>query len=384
MKVGLFLDVDGVCTLEAVNLRYAEMLGIKEEHKILEKKFNDGEITTGEFGRRLVTAFREKQFTEERAHELIEKIEERPNTNKLFEIFDDVYIVSSAPSYYIKKFAKKYNVPDDRVMCSKYEFDDKGLISKCADPVSDQNKAEFVESVKDQYNIRIGVGDVIKQDAAFLGHCDVKILLGEYGAGYLSVRELPPVVTFLDSLKKRITFTESAFVDSEKFVAINKASLDLLKGSTLEQNVFIMTPFRKDTRYKLMIRVIKDELKAEGFNGWVASDKTLDPTDLWSDTQAFMLACKYGIAVFTEEQEGDITQLKQKAYNPNVSIELGFMLSRGREVLILKDKKLEKLMTDMKGFVYEEFNLEDPDSTLPPIIKRWVKDRLKKNSSVDT
>lgn len=378
MKVGLFLDVDGVCTLEAVNLQYAEMLGIRNEHELLEKEFNENEITTAEFGRRLVAAFRERKFTKKRAVELMKNINYRPYAKELYKIFDDVYIVSSAPSYFIEEFAKTYSIPEERILCSKYEFDNEGLISKCSNPVSDVMKGEFVKGFIDQYNIRIGVGDVPAQDAAFLTHCDVKILMREYGSGYLSVRELAPVISFLDSLKKCITFTDSVNVGSDKFDAIINASEDLLAESPYDKNVFIMTPFREDPRYQLMEMVIKVELDNHRFKGWIASDKMLH-NDLWPNTQAFMLACKYGIAVFTasEEQEGDITQLKEKVYNPNVSIELGFMLSRGKEVLILKDEKLETLMADMMGSLYEDFDLQKTRKTLPPIIERWVNDRLK-------
>ena len=65
MKVGLFLNIDGVCIVEAVNLQYAKILGIKNEQQELANLFNTNQISTAEFSRRLVTSFRGKRFTKQ-------------------------------------------------------------------------------------------------------------------------------------------------------------------------------------------------------------------------------------------------------------------------------------------------------------------------------
>jgi hypothetical protein len=149
--------------------------------------------------------------------------------------------------------------------------------------------------------------------------------------------------------------------------------------SPYDKNVLIITPFREDARYREMIQIIKSKLKDYGFNGWVASDRELH-NQLWSNVQAFMLACKYGIAIFTrdEEKEGNIVKIRGSVFNPNISIELGFMLSRGKEILILKDTALETLPTDMMGSLYEDFDLNNPIKSLPDIMERWIKKVLKK------
>ena len=331
---------------------------------------------------------RYKGFTKEWVAEHTKYIKIRINAKALLHIFEDVYIVSSAPNYFINQFAKEHGIPEDRMISSEYKFDDDGLICECSRPVSDGDKADFVDRVSGQFDILIGVGDSYEQDAGFLTNCDIRILMNEYRSGYLSVRELAPVKSFLENLKKCVLFSGYSSVDSAKFVDVSKASQKLLEEYSYDNNVFIMTPYRDDSSYKLMIRVIIDELKKCEFEGWIASDKDVHE-DLWADTQAFMLACKYGIAVFTEEQEsnstqptkkqrGDSKQSKKKVYNPNVAIELGFMLSRGKEVLILKDKNLDTLPTDMMGKLYGNFDLEHTEETLPPIIKKWFDERIEK------
>ena len=374
MKIGLFLDIDGVCTEEAVNLQYARMLGIEKEHEDLENLFNTNRITTAEFGQRLVKAFRKKDFTLEYAAELMAKVRYRPYSEDLFDAFEDVFIVSSAPSYFIESFAEKYSIPSERILCSKYEFDNDGMISRCSNPVNAQLKADFVGRFKEQYNICIGVGDVPDQDAAFLSHCDIRILMAireeDVRPGFFSVKELAPVKVFLDNMKKCIAFPGSLDVNSEVFADVTHASKDMLKESPYEKNVFIMTPFRDDDAYKTIIEAIKYELRKHKFKGWIASDKKLHK-ELWPNVQAFMLSCKYGIAVFAPYKD------RQRDINPNVSIELGFMLSRGKEVLILKENSLEKLPSDLMGSLYEKFNLNNTMKELTTILERWHDDRLR-------
>lgn len=379
MKIGLFIDVDGVCTEEPVNLQYAKLLGIGKEHLALETLFNENRISTEEFGRKLVKSFRLKGFTKKWAIKNFKNIHLRIYSSDLLEIFDDVYIVSSAPSYFIKPFAKKFSIPYNRVICSEYEFDSKGLISRCSYPVSAMMKGDFVNNFSKQYQINIGVGDIPEQDSAFLSHCDIRILMQEFRMGYLSVREIEPISSFLKSLKSCIIRSEFADINPPKFAIITKSSEDLLSVSDYNTNVFIMTPFREDARHREMIQIIKSKLNEHGFNAWVASDKKLN-NQLWLNVQAFMLSCKYGIAIFTrdEEKRGNIVEIKSSIFNPNVSIELGFMLSRGKEVLILKDKALKKLPTDMMGSLYENFDLDNPINSLPTIIEKWIKGVLKK------
>ena len=153
----------------------------------------------------------------------------------------------------------------------------------------------------------------------------------------------------------------------------------MLAISPYDKNVLIITPFRDDPRYREMIQIIKSKLKDYGFNGWVASDRKLH-NQLWLNVQAFMLSCKYGIAIFTrnEEKRDNIIEIKSSVFNPNVSIELGFMLSRGKEVLILKDKVLKTLPTDMIGALYADLDLDNPINTLPAIIEEWIENVLKK------
>jgi hypothetical protein len=157
-----------------------------------------------------------------------------------------------------------------------------------------------------------------------------------------------------------------------RFEYLTTVAAELLRESPYEKNIFIMMPFRqnRDERYENIERIIKNELRKAGYRGWLASDRNLAP-QLWDNVSAFLLASKFGIAVFTRlEKDNRI----QEDFNPNVSLELGFLLSRGKKILILKDVALSKLHTDLVGHLYSEFDLNQVNRQLPKIIRKWIKE----------
>jgi hypothetical protein len=80
-----------------------------------------------------------------------------------------------------------------------------------------------------------------------------------------------------------------------------------------------------------------------------------------------MHACTFGIAVFDRVTEDD--------FNPNVSLEVGYMLGMGKNILLLKDKTLKSLSTDLTGKLYREFDTTDPTATIPAQIEKWLGDK---------
>jgi nucleoside 2-deoxyribosyltransferase len=80
-----------------------------------------------------------------------------------------------------------------------------------------------------------------------------------------------------------------------------------------------------------------------------------------------MHGCAYGIAVF-DRVDGE-------AFNPNVALEVGYMLAMGKKVCLLKDKSIPKLHADLVGLVYREFDTYDPDTSIPDQIVGWLRDR---------
>lgn len=187
-------------------------------------------------------------------------------------------------------------------------------------------------------------------------------VLGAYASTYQSALRLE---TQLKKMNSQYGGIHGRFAHLDRFAS------PILKESSYESNVFVMMPFRqeRDERYESIEKVLRSELKKQGLRAWLASDRQLAP-QLWDNVAAFLLACKFGVAVFTRiERDRRI----EEEFNPNVSLELGFCLSRGRQVLILKDSALRNLQTDLVGHLYAEFDFNQVTRQLPALIRDWAR-----------
>ena len=360
MRVGLFLDVDGVLTVKAANLQFAQLLGVEDKLIELERRFSEGEINNDEFNADFIPLFRSAGFSQDFALKNFDNIQLRIGADRLLSDSLNTFLVTSGPSYFIDALAQRRNFPSDRIRCSRYEFDKNGLLYRCVEPVNSAMKGTFVQERAATFDVSVGVGDT-DQDIEFLTHCNVRVLFGGNRNQYFTVRDLQPII---DVVRK---FQVAGTAPDER----HNALLKLYKASEYDKNIFIMTPFRQTKSYQETIDHIRDSLREVGLRGWMASDLTLEQI-LWHNVETFLIGCKAGIAVFTQDYvRHDTTEFPNAIFNPNVSIEAGYMLSRKKPVLLLKEKKLKSLPTDMVGFLYSDFELENPDS-IRSAIHRWV------------
>jgi phosphoserine phosphatase len=208
VKIGLFLDVDGVCTLKAANLQYARLLGVEKQQLEMEEAFSSNKMSTEEFGEKQVELFSSKSFTREWAEKNLANIKLKRNSEALLK-FANVFLVSSSPNYFIEPLAKKYSIHTEHFLCSQYEFDANGLIIKCAVPVDSLMKKNFVIKHKGKYDITLGISDLPEQDDAFLHQCDFSIIMGKLVKGHLSVQDIEPIDDFLENLKNSTAVTQN-------------------------------------------------------------------------------------------------------------------------------------------------------------------------------
>jgi predicted nucleotide-binding protein len=183
------------------------------------------------------------------------------------------------------------------------------------------------------------------------------------------------------SLDARLKKMLQQYGDIEKeFRRQRDAAAQLLNISPYERNVFIMMPFqqKQDEQFERIEEILKYELKQKGFQAWLSTDQELD-SGLWGNITSYMTGCKYGVAVFTR-RDNLVKGLIEQDFNPNVSLELGFMLGRAKRVLILKDKELETLPTDLATRLYKEFDLRQAGRELPPLISQWAEEILAKEN----
>lgn len=133
----------------------------------------------------------------------------------------------------------------------------------------------------------------------------------------------------------------------------------------VDHNVFLMMRFKNGRQFQEVERVIRDTLAASGYQALRADYKEY-ASELWDNVVVYMLGCPFGIAVFEE--------IDEREFNPNVALELGFMLALGKRCLVLKDQRMPRLPTDIVGRLYRAFDTYDISPTLGPAVQGWLRD----------
>jgi hypothetical protein len=129
---------------------------------------------------------------------------------------------------------------------------------------------------------------------------------------------------------------------------------------------FIMMRFGKTPVHDKIVDAIRSELDRHGIKGLRADDQEYHD-DLLPNVQTYMHGCGFGIAVF-ERIEND-------EFNPNVGLEVGYLLAMGTPVCFLKDKSLTALHTDLIGKLYRTFDTYNPHETIPKELGAWLNDK---------
>jgi hypothetical protein len=129
-----------------------------------------------------------------------------------------------------------------------------------------------------------------------------------------------------------------------------------------DSNVFIMMRYRHGRQFKNLENALTSALARYGLFGRFAKDSAFSD-DLWENVQFYMRFSRFGIAVFEEIDERD--------FNPNISLELGFMYALNRRCLLLKDKHIPRLPTDTSGKIYRDFDIADLSNSIETQIGAW-------------
>ncbi len=138
-----------------------------------------------------------------------------------------------------------------------------------------------------------------------------------------------------------------------------------------KRTVFVMMKFSggdiaKDTKLEKLYTSIKLELDKYGFDAVRADEKDYSDTGyLWDNIQIYLNGCEYGIAV--------LENLYSDEMNPNVALEYGYMLAKGKKVLLLKEKSFKNINADILGKIWKEFDIDNP-TTVKKAIQSWMID----------
>jgi len=130
-----------------------------------------------------------------------------------------------------------------------------------------------------------------------------------------------------------------------------------------DRNVFVIMRYGEGNPYKALEKAVRETVERYGFTPHLARDRWFYD-GLWENIEFYMRNSRYGIAVFERASPPD--------FNPNVAIELGYMLGMGKKCLILKDDTVP-VFSDLLGRLFETFKPASVRFTVPPAIHQWMK-----------
>ena len=124
--------------------------------------------------------------------------------------------------------------------------------------------------------------------------------------------------------------------------------------------------FGKTPAHTAITEIVRETLKKYGLEALRADDKEYHE-DLFPNVQTYMHGSGFGIAV--------MERIEAEEFNPNVSLEVGYMLAHRKPVLLLKDSTLKGLHADLVGKLYRPFDFQRPQETIPTQLKSWLEDK---------
>ncbi len=139
-----------------------------------------------------------------------------------------------------------------------------------------------------------------------------------------------------------------------------------LEYSNPDKVAFIMMEFEDTKTHIDILKAINETLDSHSIKGLRADDKDYHD-DLYYNVLTYLNGCGFGIAVFE--------RIEEEKPNPNVSLEVGYMLALRKDICLLKDRTLKTLHTDLIGKLYKVFDPRDSRGTIPKELSNWLSDK---------
>jgi protein-tyrosine-phosphatase len=128
------------------------------------------------------------------------------------------------------------------------------------------------------------------------------------------------------------------------------------------RNVFVMMPFTA-RRTNQIYEAASLAIEHHGLIPLRADLVEFTPA-LWWNVLIYMIGSAYGIVIY-EPKDGI-------PFNPNVSIEAGFMLGLDRQVLLLSNQKNASLPVDFSGRKFKTFDSRNISETVNKAVSDWI------------
>jgi nucleoside 2-deoxyribosyltransferase len=129
------------------------------------------------------------------------------------------------------------------------------------------------------------------------------------------------------------------------------------------KTAFIMMQISETAEHGRIFNAIRTALMKNEIYGFRA-DKLEYHEDLYYNVLTYLHGCDFGIAVFES--------LENRDFNPNVAFEVGYIKALGKHVCLLKEKSLERLHTDLIGKTYNEFDINNCETTIEIQLNDWL------------
>jgi hypothetical protein len=143
-------------------------------------------------------------------------------------------------------------------------------------------------------------------------------------------------------------------------------SLQKFKGDygDKEKCAFLMMKYEDSALQSRIVQRLKNIFYNNGLYLLRADDKHYSD-DLLSNIRTYMHGCNFGVAIFERINSDD--------FNPNVSLEVGYMMALNKSIMFLKDSTLKSLHTDLVAKLYEEFDFQKLTKSFDDSVIKWLK-----------
>lgn len=133
-----------------------------------------------------------------------------------------------------------------------------------------------------------------------------------------------------------------------------------------QKNCFLIMPFSKTPFHQEVHDKLKRIFYEKGLNLFRADDKQYSD-DVLSNIETYIYGCKFAVAVHDRVLKDDS--------NANVALEVGYFLGLKKQVLLLKEKTVKALPSDLQGKLYVEFDGFNIGPSLQETVTKWLEDK---------
>lgn len=127
---------------------------------------------------------------------------------------------------------------------------------------------------------------------------------------------------------------------------------------------FLMMSFSDSRGHGEISAAVKSTCEGFGLKALRADDYRY-ADEFFPNIKTYMHGCSFGIAVFE--------RVEAESFNPNVALEVGYMLALGKPVCLLKERTLKALHGDLVGHLYEVFGLDNIETSIPVVLGKWLR-----------